>query len=241
MDSFDTLEGIKEYLKDGLIGFNRLLDDRSNAAKNNERGERRRLKTFWLLGRWQVDTFGQCHLIQGELPKDIPDVVEIIWTYLPEGTSLTTSIVYPPKTDAVCAVCGVGWTLEEAHTARWYDEDKKYRHKACWHQEIETKTLAQFKDAFNKADPERRYTFIPIPNEYCTCDVCASWYEVRVAGCKGFIKVGWRKRVINLDWSANGASVTISDDDVTKGPSLIHAWGYDKLIEYLKVLLPKLA
>jgi hypothetical protein len=246
MDSFDTLEGIKEYLKDGLSGFNRLLADRGNAAKSNEKGERRRLKTFWLLGRWQVDTFGQCHLIQGTLPIDsrhvesIPDIVEDLWVYLPEDASLTTSIVYPPKADAVCAVCGVGWTLEDAQTARWYYRDEKFRHKACQHQEIETETLNQFKEAFNKADPARKYTFNPIPNEYCTCELCTAWYEVRVAGCKGFVKVGWRKRVVNLDWSANGASVEVSDDNVTKGPSLIHAWGYDKLTEYLKVLLPSL-
>ena len=243
MDKFDTLEGIEEYLKDGLAGFNRLLKDRGEATKDPKEGppwDKRRLKDFWILGRWQVDTFGQCHVIIGGAPKSVPAVVEDIWEYLPKDTSLSTTIQYPPRHDALCTICGVGWTLEDAYTAEWRHEDDLYAHKACSHQKREEIDLSNFKEAFNKADPTRKYTFNPIPNEYCNCNLCTVWYEVRIAGCKGFIKVGWRKRVINLDWSANGTSVEVTQDNVTKNPYLVHAWGYAKMTEYLKVLLPKL-
>lgn len=51
----------------------------------------------------------------------------------------------------------------------------------------------------------------------------------------GLIKIGWRKRVINIDWSATGISYLIKDD-VTKDKYFCHAWSYADAITYLSGL-----
>jgi hypothetical protein len=59
------------------------------------------------------------------------------------------------------------------------------------------------------------------------------WWLVKTPA--GLIKIGWRKRVINIDWSDVGLldENKVTQDDVTKCPVLVHAWGYCKAIEYL--------
>lgn len=48
----------------------------------------------------------------------------------------------------------------------------------------------------------------------------------------GLIEMGWRKRVINIDWSHTGIRF-LFEDDVTKDETFIHAYGYDKAVHYL--------
>lgn len=65
------------------------------------------------------------------------------------------------------------------------------------------------------------------------------WLEVTTR--KGVIVIGWRKRVVNIDWSRsdikNTAHDLFPDEDVTKGDYYIHAWGINKAKEYIDVLL----
>ncbi|WP_304977217.1 hypothetical protein [Parabacteroides goldsteinii] len=65
------------------------------------------------------------------------------------------------------------------------------------------------------------------------------WLEVTTR--KGIIVIGWRKRVINIDWSRsdikNTAHDLFPDENVTKGDYYIHAWGINKAKEYIDVLL----
>lgn len=60
----------------------------------------------------------------------------------------------------------------------------------------------------------------------------------------GRIKIGWRKRVILIDWEGSDIQKRAEDifptEDVTKGDFYIHAWGLDKAVEYLVKLLNKL-
>ncbi len=58
---------------------------------------------------------------------------------------------------------------------------------------------------------------------------------------KGRIKIGWRKRVINIDWSDSiikeESKTLFPNEDVTKFDKTIHAWGCDKAKEYIDLLL----
>lgn len=79
-----------------------------------------------------------------------------------------------------------------------------------------------------------------IPNGYCNQPCCVNlpWFIVTTPiGC---IKIGWRKRVIAIDWARTiqrkTANELFPNEDVTKGAQDIHAWGYEKAKEYLDVI-----
>ncbi len=88
-----------------------------------------------------------------------------------------------------------------------------------------------------------------VPNEYCPRPCCLPWHVVTTP--LGHFKVGWRKRVLVLDWSRlrpavqaaiivpaepkHGGSVSIfAGESTTQSQGDIHCWGYEKLDEYLK-------
>jgi len=80
-----------------------------------------------------------------------------------------------------------------------------------------------------------------IPNGYCS-DYCCKhlpWFIVTTT--KGRIKIGWRKRVINIDWTDSivkeDAETLFPDEDTTKTNCSIHAWGYEKAKEYIDKIL----
>ena len=79
-----------------------------------------------------------------------------------------------------------------------------------------------------------------IDSEYCREACCYKYPWIIVTTKKGRIKLGWRKRVINLDWSesditAMGESL-FKGESTTIGEKYIHCWGKDKALEYLKKL-----
>lgn len=49
----------------------------------------------------------------------------------------------------------------------------------------------------------------------------------------GMIEIGWRKRVISIDWSDTTLRLIVTGDDVTKGVDHVHAWDIAKALEYL--------
>lgn len=98
------------------------------------------------------------------------------------------------------------------------------------------------------------YALREIPNEYWLDGrrgerPAPPWFEVDVPDF-GRLKIGWRKRVINIDWSAardvagrkgansdalDGAKL-FADEGVTVGRTYVHAWDKEKCVEYLKKL-----
>jgi len=83
--------------------------------------------------------------------------------------------------------------------------------------------------------------FYEMANQYWpetpTYDECrrrSPWWLVKTA--RGLIVVGWRKRVISIDWTDTGIAAEVTQDDVTKDQHWVHAWSYAKAIEYLAAL-----
>lgn len=59
------------------------------------------------------------------------------------------------------------------------------------------------------------------------------WWLVKTQ--YGLIEIGWRKRVISIDWSDTGVKYGVPDD-VTKSNTSAHAWSIEKALEYLRAL-----
>jgi len=80
-----------------------------------------------------------------------------------------------------------------------------------------------------------------IPNGYCSSWCCRHlpWFIVTTR--VGRFKIGWRKRVILIDWSdcpGTGLSIDLfANEDVTKGERMIHAWSYGKAREYIQAVV----
>ena len=75
-----------------------------------------------------------------------------------------------------------------------------------------------------------------IPNEYYSKGRYARpWLMVTTPA--GHFKIGWRKRVIQIDWSRttvkDWARELFASEDTTKDDQMIHAWSYEKAKEYI--------
>lgn len=49
----------------------------------------------------------------------------------------------------------------------------------------------------------------------------------------GLVVIGWRKRVVSINWGATKARVIVTDDNVTKSDAYVHASSLLKASEYL--------
>lgn len=52
----------------------------------------------------------------------------------------------------------------------------------------------------------------------------------------GLVEIGWRKRVISIDWSDTPVRAEVTADEVTKGATHVHAWSTEDAVRYLKAL-----
>lgn len=57
------------------------------------------------------------------------------------------------------------------------------------------------------------------------------WWLIQTS--LGLIKFGPRKRVHVIDWEAASFRGIITEDNVTKGESFVHAWTRETILEYL--------
>lgn len=79
-----------------------------------------------------------------------------------------------------------------------------------------------------------------IKNQYCGEECCKHkpWWLVQTK--YGMITIGWRKRVISIEWKfinalqLNGKEVQPKEDSwVTSWENGVHAYGYAKTVEYM--------
>lgn len=109
----------------------------------------------------------------------------------------------------------------------------KFFHKACRRERNARLERKYFEEIFAEAGFVN-VEMVQTENQYCGCEACAPWFWVQTP--IGKILIGWRKRVINIDWSETGKSFLrlFGNEEVTKDRDYIHAWGTDKAIEYLR-------
>ena len=72
-----------------------------------------------------------------------------------------------------------------------------------------------------------------LANGYCGDSCCGDkpWWLVETK--HGWIKIGWRKRVIAIEWTRTPMKFVVTPDDVTKSETDVHAWGWGKAVQYL--------
>jgi len=118
-----------------------------------------------------------------------------------------------------------------------------YFHSKCNRKHLSETAERKFKKIFEGAG-FKDIRMMKIPNEYCSCNRCLPWFYVNTEF--GTFKIGWRKRVIDIAWCGLLKTLTacgqkpkknilslFEKEDVTKGETNIHAWGWEKAEEYL--------
>ena len=73
-----------------------------------------------------------------------------------------------------------------------------------------------------------------LQNGYYGSDYSEPWFLVKTE--YGYIEIGWRKRVISINWEETPLRKVITKDDVTKDEYAVHAWSVPKAIEYLTAI-----
>ena len=110
----------------------------------------------------------------------------------------------------------------------------KYYHSGCHRLMICKESEDKFRNIFVNAG-FNSIKMEEIPNQYCPCERCTPWYRVRTEF--GFFEIGWRKRVISINWRAINRNdrfgELFSEENVTQDKDYIHAWGWDKAKEYM--------
>lgn len=118
-----------------------------------------------------------------------------------------------------------------------------YKHEECHQLSIIQCSLKEMTEAINNTGLLGEFNLIMIKNQYYPGDK-EPWYRLQFKTPTGNheITIGWRKRVINIDWSKSGKDLKhlFANENVTKESFLIHAYGYEKATEYLKKIIPAL-
>lgn len=119
---------------------------------------------------------------------------------------------------------------------RIFGERMTIVHTACQLESATRRVQREFNDAFLAAGftvlsmTERR-------NEYGSQLYTGNWFDVQTTATAEPIRVGWRKRVIDVNWERTRFRGVVTEKDSTTSSSTnAHAWGYEALTRYLRNL-----
>ena len=269
---YDTVEGIDLAITN-LASLHAFRTERHKAYYERKED----LHDFILLGRFWLDTCGNFMSASFKhydghtadnlvwMPDALPRVVpyEAI-AKLFQGLQITGSMdTWLPKTTDTCDECDDAWTIETCHDAitLGYDDKRHYRHEYCHSVALMRKGFQEFIDILAIAGIAT-CPLIPIKNEYWGDEkTVPPWFLIRTV--RGDIKIGWRKSVINIDWSdivvrkiaalkwtpdlshykkkeeiakLYGADAMFPEVKDTKGDYYIHAYGGEPAASYLERL-----
>lgn len=236
--NYDTYESIQEAVKT-LTGLNDLIQARKEAYYQHGK----KLNQWVVLGCLALDTCGntgrlgkmvaprwRLRMLKEPLPPVLSyDEFELKYPECLLGITMDHRPV--PRVSETCTLCGKDWTIRNVHD--WVYRDAPY-HTECYRLTVIEEARNFFSGIFSEVGGAYLQ---PIPNQYSPREDAPPWFFAYTK--KGVIKIGERKRVINIDWSQSYIEhdASIFEDNVTKEGSLIHAWGRDKCVEYLKKLL----
>lgn len=230
LTDFNTAEGINKYIV-GLTTLHEVIDARRSYFNKTKT----RLNEFVWRGKLLFDQFGQIFTIYDEqyCRDDSYEVKtktvtrEVFQQYC---RRFTTSFKRLPNPDDTCFQCEEEWSLKNVT-----DYLNGY-HTQCYKLYNNERELIGYKKLFAQVYDINDLHFKAIPNQYCDCDQCASWFIVSTPD--GKIKIGRRKRVDHIEWiDYRSFSEKFDSEETTKefeGRRYIHAWNDDKIVEYLR-------
>lgn len=116
--------------------------------------------------------------------------------------------------------------------------------------EVQAAIVADNQEAMTQAKVEKQQLLAlfpekifveEIPNGYCHDWCCRHlpWFIVTTE--IGHFKIGWRKRVIQIEWDKTIGTKTAEklfpDESVTKGKKYIHAWNLEDAKKYISIII----
>lgn len=112
---------------------------------------------------------------------------------------------------------------------------QRFVHPACNQERIDRETREDFEAMIEEAGFED-YEIEAVTNQYGSGDYRGSWFRVNTRSGKPLL-VGWRKRVIDIQWSPEDFRGDITNgDEVTRSDRNAHAWTRDDAVRYLENL-----
>ena len=245
--TFDTVRGIETSLL-SLSALNEMLQNRSifHTAHKSER-----LNEFMLFGCFWLDQFGQIMSVDRTAKSKLRmnGDVEDFETFRRNNNkvfTLTSTGYSIPTAGSVCPCCGKTLTIEDVKNNPCVYIDGKFYHDSCWRNyrkltEVDKFTRRMIGILYKDTD----YQFELLPNGYChkPCYSHIPWFLFHTID--GDIIMGWRKRVISIEWQENYKPFNLKElfntENVTKweenGKRGIHAWSNEKAYEYLEKVL----
>lgn len=246
VNNYDTQEGITEAVKT-LSGLRVLAKARMQAGYTRKE----RLSEWCVLGRLHMDTCGNTmpitEGIDDRTARELPAALswKELFRHLPLGASVISSMQHAiPEEGAECSRCFEGWDINNWHTARAVrlvrleiNDSHEWLHETCLRFRAYDRAREQMERIFTKAG-FYDFRLISVSNGYWNDKGTEPWFRVETPelGSGRWLLVGWRKRVINIDWEKAGLLATpdFSSENVTVGTSYVHAWGEEKAVEYLQ-------
>lgn len=231
----NSIEEITDSLG-SLSQFRNLAKKRHHAGYD----QNQELNEFVVLkGRFYLDSCGNLSKVI-ELSGDTSQVGNVMtrkdfYKSLGENGSMTSTPAPVPTETDTCSVCRKPWDISTCHD--YVVTGNFGYHERCLYLKTAKEDFSCFQSLFELAGFEPS-VFTAIPNGYWGEGkwYATPWYKVETPF--GVIRIGWRKRVINIDWGATGKDfkVFFHKEDVTKWEHGIHAWGFAKAAEYLGAL-----
>lgn len=232
---YDNEEAMRKILTDkGLDGLREIAQARAKSVGECER-------EWFVNGRVYLRREGSLWVVSDGVASDpefsalgadkrlLIDVQECLDTGVIQGWSCRPFSL--PKVEK-CSWCGHGWTLATVHD---YDHLREM-HGTCVGLRNLQHGWEQLQEIVKRAEIPSNSMNMTSNRYWGSNDITGPWMLLKTP--KGNIRIGWRKRVISIDWSALRVEVSLADlpDDVTKDETSIHAWGEDKAVEYLRII-----
>jgi hypothetical protein len=242
---YDSKEGIQEAIDKGIGGLVELRKARHEAGY-----DRKECMAEWcLFGYYSLSTNGNFDKIIEGAPRTHPrgwklgDVAtwEEAKVITGEGWGWSTTTANLPPVVEKCQRCLYGWdkrNITDYHDRR--QPTSPHIHETCHRLQVIDDEIEFFQDVLKGAGMADAPIRI-IPNEYHSGIYNNPWFIIESKW--GPIRIGWRKSVINIDWSDSRIKhkgrvllKEFHDKGITIDDQYAHAYGKDNAVTYLRAL-----